>query len=167
MRRVVVALLVPLFLVLASGAAAAARPAEDVRFLLAGRLEDPAITLVATGAITGTGSLTAESVQYRPEDNSYHEVDRARLGGGSLTLAVDGSFSVWPFTLDPRTCTQEGTLAGTWTVTAADGELAGLTGDGTFRGRFLTYAGRGPAGCDVNALKGFVAGSMTGTVEAY
>jgi hypothetical protein len=136
-----------------------------VRFLLAGRLEDPAITLVAVGAITGIGSLTAESVDYRQGDNTYHEIDRARVGGGTLTMAVDGSFSVWPFALDPRTCTQRGTLAGRWTVTAADGRFAGMTGGGTFRGRFFTYAGHTPAGCD-NAVKGFVGGAMTGTVGA-
>jgi hypothetical protein len=166
MRRAL-ALLAPVILlgaVLGSGAPAGAAPAGDVRFVLAGRLEDPAITVVATGAITGVGTLSAESVDYHPADRTYRETDLADLGAGTLRMSVDGAFDVWPFELDPATCTQHGALTGTWTITAATGDLAGSTGSGTFSGRYVTYSARDPAGCDETAIKGFVAGSMSGTV---
>ena len=148
-------------LVLPTGASTA----EPVKILAVGRVEDPSITIAATGAITGIGSLTAESVDYREADRTYHETDRAALGSGDLLLSVDGAFDVWPFTLDPRTCTRHGSVTGTWTITAGTGAHAGVTGTGTLSGRFLTYAARGPAGCDEAAIKGFVAGSMVGAVS--
>jgi hypothetical protein len=162
-RRLLAVLVVPLLLLLAGETADAATPAGDVRFVLVGRVEDPAITLVATGAITGIGSLSAETVDYHPADKTYHETDVARLGAGTLTLSIDGAFDVWPFDLDPATCTQHGSLAGTWTITAATGTHAGTTGGGTLSGRFVTYADPVPSGCD-GAIRGFAAGSMVGTV---
>jgi hypothetical protein len=78
-----------------------------------------------------------------------------------------GAFDTWPFTLDPRTCTQHGGLAGTWKVVGAGGALTGTTGEGTFSGRFLTYADRGTAGWDEAAIKGFVVGPMTGALRAW
>jgi hypothetical protein len=145
--------------------AGSASPAGTVRFLVAGRVEDPSATVVASGAITGIGSLTAESVDFRPSDNTYRETDLLAIGGGTLTVSIDGAFDVWPFTLDPRTCTQRGTLAGTWIVTAGGGDLTGTTGDGTFSGRFFTYAPRGPAGCDDTTIKGFILGPMVGDLN--
>jgi hypothetical protein len=137
---------------------------SNQHFFLAGPAEGPSITIAAHGTITGIGTLTAESVDLHPSDNTYHEVDVAVIRHGTLTITIDGRFSTWPFTLDPTTCTRHGTLGGHWVITAAGGDLAGATGNGTFHGRFLTYADRGPAGCDIAAIKGFVAGSMDGTV---
>jgi hypothetical protein len=163
-RRLPAALAVPLLLLAVSGPASA-NTADPLRVVAFGRVEDPAITLVASGAITGTGTLTAESVEYREADRTYSEVDRVALGAGDLTLAVEGAFDVWPFTLDPRTCTRHGSLSGTWTITRGTGEYAGVTGHGTLSGRFLTYAARGASGCDEAAIKGFVVGSMAGTAS--
>jgi hypothetical protein len=163
-RRLLAALAVLLLLLGSPGAASASR-ADPLRILAFGRVEDPSLVIVAGGAITGVGSLAAESVGYRQADRTYHEVDRAHLGAGDLTLSVDGAFDAWPFTLDPLTCTQHGSLAGTWTITAGTGEYAGVTGHGRLSGRFLTYAARGPAGCDEAAVKGFVAGAMVGAVS--
>jgi hypothetical protein len=156
--RLAGALLGPLLLLPAPG------PARAQRFLLYGRVEAPALSLLAGGVINGAGSLTAEAVDYRPADRTYRETDLAVIGGGSLTLAVEGRFDTWPFTLDPRTCTRRGGLTGTWTVTRGGGAFAGATGAGRFSGRFLTYAARTPAGCDETAIKGFVGGPMTGLV---
>lgn len=164
MTQAVSVILVQLLALLGGGAAVATEPPGNQRFFAAGRVEAPALTIVASGVITGVGSLTAESVELRPADNTYHETDRVSIGGGTLTVSVDGRFDVWPFTLDPRSCTQQGSLAGTWTITAGGGDLAGVTGGGTLSGRFVTYARRGPAGCDETALSGFVAGPMAGTV---
>lgn len=92
-------------------------------------------------------------------------MDLAVIGTGTLTISIDGRFDTWPFTLDPRSCTRHGALGGNWVVTAGNGDFAGATGSGTFRGRFFTYATRGPAGCETEAIKGFVAGSMIGDVR--
>lgn len=165
MKQLAGMLLVQLGLLLAGGGAASASPADNVRFLVAGRVEDPSATVVASGVITGIGSLTAESVDFRPSDNTYRETDLIAVGGGTLTVSIDGAFDMWPFTLDPRTCTQRGRLAGTWIVTAGGGDLAGATGDGIFSGRFLTYAPRGPAGCDTTTIKGFLLGPMVGDLK--
>jgi hypothetical protein len=162
-RRLLAALVVPLLLLAVSGPASA-NSAGPLRVLAFGRVEDAAITIVASGAITGAGSLTAESVAYRQADLTYTEVDRAALGAGELTLSVEGAFDVWPFSLDPLTCTRHGSLSGTWTITRGTGRYTGVTGHGTLTGRFLTYAARGSAGCDETVVKGFVVGSMAGTV---
>jgi hypothetical protein len=146
-------------------AAPAQAAGQAQRFVLSGRVEAPSLTLVAGGAINGVGSLTAESVDYRPSDRTYRETDLAVIGDGTLTLSFTGAFDTWPFTLDPRTCTRHGGLSGTWSVTGAGGTFAGATGHGTFSGRFLTYAGRTAAGCDEAAIKGFVTGPMTGSLS--
>lgn len=161
MKRILAVLLVPL--VCGAGSAWAAQ-ADNTRFLVAGRLEDPSLTMVGSGAITGIGTLTAESADYRQADNTYRETDLAAIGGGTLTIVVDGRFSVWPFTVDPRTCTRQGTLTGTWTVTGGGGDFTGASGGGTFAGRFFVYAGRGAGGCDETALKGLLVGPMAGDV---
>jgi hypothetical protein len=165
MKKIVGILLVQLAALLSIVGSAAAGGGADQRFFVVGRVEDPVAMIVASGVITGVGSLTAESVEFRPADKTYHEIDLVAVGGGTLTLSIDGRFDVWPFDLDPRTCTRQGTLGGDWTVTAADGDFAGTTGAGTFSGRFFTYAGRGPGGCDPETIKGLVAGPMVGTMR--
>lgn len=145
--------------------AAHAEADGNQHFVLAGPAEGPSIMIAAHGMITGIGTLTAESVDFRQIDNTYHEVDRADIGAGTLTISVDGRFDTWPFTLDPRSCTRHGMLGGNWVITASDGDFARATGGGTFRGRFFTYANRTPAGCAEGAIKGFVSGSMTGDVR--
>jgi hypothetical protein len=148
-----------LVLLLALTGTAAASEAGNQRFLAAGRVEAPSIMIAGHGMINGIGTLTAESVEFNQPDNSYRETDLAVLGPGTFTLSVNGHFSVWPFTLDPVTCTRHGTLGGTWHLTA------GGTGGGTFSGRFFTYSNRTPSGCDNNAIKGFVSGQMVGNVH--
>lgn len=169
-KKVIGVLFVLLVVLPGSGASALAgaedkRAEDNQRFLVAGRVEEPSATIAGNGVITGVGSLTAESVDFRPADNTYHETDVAVIGGGTLTMSIDGRFDPWPFTLDPRSCTQRGTLTGTWTVMTGSGDFVGATGDGTFSGRFVTYARRGPAGCDEETLKGFVVGPMVGNVS--
>jgi hypothetical protein len=161
----VIGVLLPQLLVLGAAGPALAGPADDQRFLVAGRIEEPSVSIVASGVINGRGSLTAESVDYRPGDRTYHETDVAVIGDGRLTISIDGAFDVWPFTLDPRSCTQRGRMAGTWTITDGAGDLAGATGGGTFSGRFFTSADRGPTGCDETTLKGVVVGPMIGTLD--
>jgi hypothetical protein len=163
LKKIIAILLVPLSVLLGTGVAAGAE--GNQRFFLAGPAEGPSITIAAYGMITGIGTLTAETVDLRPIDNTYHEVDLAVIGGGTLTISIDGRFDTWPFTLDPRTCTRHGTLGGNWVVTASGGNLAGATGRGEFQGWFFTYASRGSAGCDEAAIKGFVAGPMVGDVR--
>lgn len=165
MKKIIGIVLVQLAVLLGGGVDAAASAAGAQRFFLAGPAEGPSITIAGRGVITGVGTLTAESVDLRPIDNTYHEVDRAVIGGGNLTISIDGRFNTWPFTLDPRTCTKHGMLSGNWVITASGGDFTGATGGGTFRGRFFTYAGRTPAGCDETAIKGFVAGPMIGHVR--
>jgi hypothetical protein len=162
--QVVSVVLVQLLALLGGGGAAGTELPGSQHFFAAGRVEAPELTILASGVVTGAGSLTAESVELRPADNTYQETDRISIGSGTLTVSVDGRFDVWPFTLDPRSCTQQGSLAGTWIITASGGDLAGATGGGTFSGRFVTYARRRPAGCDETRIKGFVAGSMVGAV---
>jgi len=167
LKKVISVLLVQLAALLGVGgvAAADARAEGNQRFFLAGPAEGPSITIAGYGMITGIGTLTAESVDLRPIDNTYHEMDLAVIGGGTLTISIDGRFDMWPFTLDPPLCTRHGTLGGHWTITASGGDLAGATGGGTFLGRFFTYASRGPAGCDESTIKGLVAGPMVGDVR--
>jgi hypothetical protein len=164
MKKAVGVLLGPLLALPAAAGTAHASSAHDQRFVLSGRVEAPSLTLFASGVINGVGSLTAETVDYRPSDRTYRETDLAVIGGGTLTLSFNGAFDTWPFTLDPGTCTQHGGLAGTWSVTGADGTFTAATGHGTFSGRFLTYAARTATGCDETAIKGFVAGPMTGSL---
>ena len=165
MRKVIGVLSAQLVVVLATAGFTRAGAGDNQRFFAAGRLEAPSITLVASGVITGAGSLTAESADYRPADKTYRETDLAVIGGGTLTISVNGRFDVWPFALDPRTCTQQGVLGGTWTVSGSAADFAGTTGRGTLSGRFFTYARRGPDGCDETAIKGFVAGPMVGSLH--
>lgn len=167
MKKLIAILLVPLAALLGVGGVggvAAAGAEGNQHFFLAGPAEGPSITIAGYGMITGIGTLTAETVDLRPIDNTYHEVDLAVIDGGTLTISIDGRFDTWPFTLDPRSCTRHGTLGGTWVITASGGNLAGATGGGAFHGRFFTYASRGPAGCEA-AIKGFVAGPMVGDVR--
>lgn len=160
MKRLVGLLLVlPLTL-----AAAQPRPAHHQHFLLFGRVEAPSLTLVAHGVINGIGTLAAETVVYQQADRTYRETDLAVIGDGRLTLSITGAFSTWPFTLDPRTCTQHGRLAGKWSITSGDRAFVGATGGGTFSGHFFTYARRGTAGCDEAVIKGFVYGPMNGSL---
>ena len=165
MKKLIGILLVPLAALLGIHGPAVASGEHNQRFFVTGRVEDPVARIVGSGVITGVGSLTAESVEFQPANNTYHEIDIAAIGRGTLTLSIDGRFSVWPFTLDPRSCTQRGTLSGTWTIAAGGGDFAGAAGAGTFRGRFFTYAPLGPAGCDETTLKGVVAGPMVGGVS--
>jgi hypothetical protein len=163
-KKLLAILLGPIIALPVTAGSARAAPARQQRFALSGRVEAPSLTLVAAGVLNGAGSLTAETVEYHPSDRTYLETDRAVIGDGTLTFSIAGAFDTWPFTLDPRTCAQHGGLAGTWRITAAGGAFSGAAGSGTFSGRFLTYARRAPAGCDETAIKGFVAGGMTGTL---
>jgi hypothetical protein len=166
-KKLIGILLVQITALLVVDGVAAARTEGNQRFFLAGPAEGPSITIAGHGIINGIGTLTAESVDLRPDDNTYHEVDLAVIARGTLTISIDGRFDTWPFTLDPVSCTQHGTLGGSWTITASGGDLAGTTGGGTFRGWFFTYASRGPAGCNEDAIRGFVAGPMTGSVAVH
>src|SRR5947208_12208373 len=132
MTKVLSILLVQFAALLGIGGVAAAGAGAEVNqhFFLAGPAEGPSITIAGHGMITGIGTLTAESVDLHPIDNTYHEVDLAVIGGGTLTISIDGRFSTWPFALDPRSCTRRGTLGGRWTITAGGGDFAGATGVG-------------------------------------
>lgn len=154
-----------LALLLTTASIADARPAANQRIFVVGRVENPTATITASGAINGTGTLTAESVDFNQAGDSYVETDLATVGAGTLTILVHGAFNTWPFTLNPRTCTRVGRIFGTWTVTKAEGDLAGTTGGGTLSGHFLTHATHTPTGCDVDNITGFVAGPMIGAVK--
>jgi hypothetical protein len=160
MKRLGLAAIV-LALLVTGGGVAVARPMDTQRIFVVGRVEDPVATITASGVVHGTGTLTAESVSFDQAGLSYVETDLATVGNGTLTVVVHGKFDKWPFTLNPRTCTRFGRISGTWTITGASGDLAGLTGGGTISGWFFTHA----RGCDVNAIKGFVAGPMVGKVH--
>jgi hypothetical protein len=166
LKKVLAILLGPILALPVTTGSAHAAPARQQRFALSGRVEAPSLTLVAAGVLNGAGSLTAETVEYHPSDRTYLETDRAVIGDGTLTFSITGAFDTWPFTLNPRTCAQHGGLAGTWHITAAGGAFTGVAGNGTFSGRFLTYARRAPTGCDEAAINGFVAGEMTGTLAS-
>lgn len=162
MSRVIGVLLV---LLLGLTGTAEASGGGDQHFVAAGRVEAPSITIIGRGVINGVGPMTAEAVDFHQADNTYRETDLAAFGAGSLTLSVNGRFSVWPFTLDPLTCTRHGTLGGTWRISAGSGAFAHAGGGGTFSGRFLTYSSKGPSGCDENAVKGVVSGELVGNVR--
>jgi hypothetical protein len=143
--------------------AAEAHPNQT--FLIAGTVENPTARVFASGMVEGAGTLTAESATFNQATNSYDETDLLAVGAGSLQVVIHGVFNTWPFTLDARTCTQHGTIAGTWTIASGAGSLAGAVGGGTLSGVFLTYAPRSAAGCDEAAIKGFVFGPMVGTLH--
>ncbi|MEA2567505.1 MAG: hypothetical protein QOD49_2682 [Actinomycetota bacterium] len=145
--------------------AAADEARQNQRFLIAGTVESPTALVVAEGLVHGLGTLTAESADFHQDTDSYDETDLLAVGSGSLQVVVHGSFNTWPFTLDPASCSQHGTLKGTWTIASGAGSLAGATGGGTLSGVFLTYAGRTAAGCDETAIKGFVFGPMVGALQ--
>jgi len=150
-----------LVLLLTGGGVATAQPVAGQRIFVVGRVENPTATIVASGVANGIGTLTAESVDFNEATKSYVETDLATVGNGTLTVVVHGAFDKWPFTLDPRTCNQFGRISGTWTITAAGGDLAGATGGRSLSGWFFTYA----SGCDVDQIKGVVAGPMVGGVH--
>jgi hypothetical protein len=145
--------------------ARAAGAHQNQRFVIAGTVDNPTAQVFADGVVDGLGTLTAESADFHQETRSYDETDLLAVGSGSLQVAIHGSFTPWPFTLDPATCTQHGTVSGTWTIASGAGSLAGATGGGTLSGVFLTYAGRTAAGCDETAIKGFVFGPMVGALH--
>jgi hypothetical protein len=151
--------------VVLSTPAAADEAHQNQRFLIAGTVESPTALVVAYGLVHGLGTLTAESADFHQETGSYDETDLLAVGSGSLQVVVHGSFNTWPFTLDPATCAQHGTVKGTWTIASGAGSLAGATGGGTLSGIFLTYAARTAAGCDETAIKGFVFGPMVGALD--
>ena len=165
MRNVVVTLPVALLLLFAAGPVAVAAPAVGQRVYVMGRVEDPQAMIIASGVVNGTGSLTAESVEFDQPALTYVETDLAAVDGGTLTILVHGAFDSWPFTLDPLTCTNSGRIVGTWRITAASGDLTGAIGGGSLSGRFFTYAVHDPTGCDLNDIKGFVAGPMIGNIH--
>jgi hypothetical protein len=168
-RRVALAVLgagVALAALVGSGIPAGASEAHpNQSFLIAGTVENPTAQVFASGMVEGQGTLTAESADFHQETNSYDETDLLAVGSGSLQVVIHGAFNTWPFTLDPRTCTQHGTITGTWTIASGAGSLAGATGGGTLSGVFFTYAPPTAAGCDETAIKGFVFGPMVGTLE--
>ena len=145
--------------------AGAAEAHDNQRFVIAGTVDSPTALVFADGVVHGLGTLTAESADFHPQTNSYDETDLLAIGSGSLQVVIHGSFNTWPFTLDPATCTQHGTVNGTWIVASGSGSLAGATGGGTLSGLFLTFAARTAAGCDETAIKGFVFGPMVGTLH--
>jgi hypothetical protein len=145
-------------------AASSSQSPNQVLFVAA-RVEDPTAWVLAHGAINGIGTLAAESADYRQESDSFVETDRVVVGAGTLHVTVHGTFSTWPFTLDPLTCTQWGGLTGTWTLDSGEGPFAGATGSGTFGGHFFTYAAHSRGGCDESAIKGFSIGPLIGTVS--
>jgi hypothetical protein len=156
------ALVVPLALGIPAGAAEAH---HNQRFVIAGTVDNPTARVFADGVVHGPGTLTAESADFHQDTDSYDETDLLAVGSGSLQVVVHGSFNTWPFTLDPATCTQHGTVRGTWTIASGGGSLAGATGGGTLSGVFFTYAARTAAGCDETAIKGFVFGPMVGDLH--
>jgi hypothetical protein len=145
--------------------AAADEARQNQRFVIAGTVENPTALVIAEGLVHGLGTLTAESADFHQDTDSYDETDLLAVGSASLQVVIHGSFSTWPFTLDPASCSQHGTVKGTWTIASGAGSLAGATGDGTLSGIFLTYAGRTAAGCDETAIKGFVFGPMVGALH--
>jgi hypothetical protein len=145
--------------------ARAAEVHQSQRFVIAGSVDNPTALLFADGPVHGLGTLTAESADFHQETGSYVETDLLAVGSGSLHVTIHGAFNTWPFTLDPATCTQHGTVHGTWTVTSGAGSFAGATGGGTLSGIFLTYAAGTAAGCDETAIKGFVFGPMVGGLD--
>ena len=145
--------------------AGAAEAHPNQTFLISGTVQDVTAQVFASGVVEGRGTLTAESANFHQETNSYDETDLLAVGAGSLQVVIHGAFNTWPFTLDARTCTQHGTITGTWTIASGAGSLAGATGGGTLSGVFLTYAPHTAAGCDVTAVKGFVFGPMVGTLD--
>jgi hypothetical protein len=165
-RRLGGALLVAaMLLAQAPGVAASPGGGPNQRFLILGRVEDPTASLIASGPVGGVGTLTAESATFDEPTSSYDEIDVVAVERGTLTVAIHGSFSVWPFTLEPPSCTRWGSLSGTWAITAGGGAFAGATGGGTFTGAFFTFGPRTTGGCDESMIKGFVFGPMTGTVS--
>lgn len=145
--------------------AGAAEAHPNQTFLIAGTVENPTARVFAGGVVQGQGTLTAESADFHPETDSYDETDLLTVGSGSLQVVIHGVFNTWPFTLGAGTCTQHGTITGTWRIASGDGSLAGATGGGTLYGVFFTYAGRTATGCDETAIKGFVFGPMVGTLD--
>jgi hypothetical protein len=164
--RRVLAAGVALVAVLAFGIPAGAAEAHpNQSFLIAGTVPDPTAQVFASGVVEGRGTLTEESADFHQETNSYDETDLLAVGSGSLQVVIHGAFNKWPFTLDARTCTQHGTITGTWTIASGAGSLAGATGGGTLSGVFFTDAPRTAAGCDETSIKGFVFGPMVGTLD--
>jgi hypothetical protein len=153
-------------MLLAQAAAAASSPAAEPNqhFFVLGQVENPKANLFGVGPVSGLGTLTAQSVTFNEPTRSYDETDVIAVEAGTLTIAVHGAFSRWPFALAPPLCTQHGTMSGTWTITSGTRAFAGATGGGTLSGAFFTFGPRTPAGCDTNAVKGVVAGPMRGTV---
>jgi hypothetical protein len=165
MRRGLAAL-AACFALAALGTPAAADEAhQNQRFVIAGTVESPTALVVAEGPVHGLGTLTAESADFHQETGSYDETDLLAVGSGSLQVVIHGSFNTWPFTLDPASCSQHGTVNGTWTIASGAGSLGGATGGGTLSGVFLTYAGRTASGCDETAIRGFVFGPMVGALD--
>jgi hypothetical protein len=154
-------------LLLAQVPAAVAAPAgrHNQWFLIFARVEGPTARLLGFGRLSGVGTLTAESATFDEPARSYEETDVIALEGGTLTVAVRGSFRPWPFALERPSCTRRGTLTGTWTITDSGGGWAGAAGGGTLSGVFFTYGPRAAGGCDTSAVKGFAVGPMSGRVD--
>ena len=169
MRRAGAATLLVALLLLAQVAAAGSSHAAEPNqhFFVLGQVENPKATLFGVGPVSGLGTLTAQGVTFDEPSKSYDETDVIAVDAGTLTVAIHGSFSTWPFALAPPFCTQHGTMSGTWTITSGTRAFAGATGNGTFSGGFFTFGPRTPAGCDTTSVKGVVAGPMRGTVTLH
>jgi hypothetical protein len=66
------------------GGVATAHAEGNLHFFLVGPAEGPSITIAGHGMITGIGTLTAEAVDLRPANNTYHEVDLVSIGDDTL-----------------------------------------------------------------------------------
>jgi len=135
MKRLLLATVATLALVVAPGPALA-RTAGDQGFLIisAGPL-DAVRTVIAFGTIDGVGAEVVVS--------SSPGAVNVRWDFPQGTLFVTSTFTT-VMELDPVTCLRTVTLTGTWRITGATDELAGTTGGGTFSGPNSTILSRGP-----------------------
>ncbi len=123
-------------------ASAATVPRQNFLVIFSGTADNPKATVVASGAFAAQGSATEESFQDN-SDGSLTTVERFDFAAGSVTVTAVGYATEH---LNAQACLDSNSATGTFTFTGT-GNLASITGHGTFGERGFFLATRTPTGC--------------------
>ncbi len=159
-RTLLAAVTSGLVLLSLAGTASAATTGPQTFFVYAAGPPDTARTVVASGPITGVGSVVLGQDVAGPGGTRIANTTWVFRDGSlfvTLTYTFQSSF-------DSRSCVAASHLRGTWRITGGTGRYAGATGSGTFSGPNNAYYTPTASGCSSNQYLQVTMFSYRGTV---
>lgn len=121
---------------------------------------DTTRTVVASGPITGIGSVVVGQDVAGPKGTRIANTTWV-FDDGSVFVTLTYTFRS---SFDSRSCVARSYLRGTWRITGATGQYAGATGSGTFSGPNDGYYTPTASGCSSNHYLQVTKFSYRGTV---